>query len=88
MYELYQLPHLDAIFARLAKKDKAQFEILQRKVKEILENPKTGKPLRAPLQGRWRVHIGKSFVLTYTIDEASKQVTLIDYDHHGNIYVS
>ena len=88
MYALYHLPHLDSVFAGLAKKDKPQFEILQRKINDILENPQSGKPLHAPMQNKRRVHIGKSFVLTYSIDENKKCVTLIDYDHHNNIYLN
>jgi len=39
-YELITSEHLDRIFVKLSKKDKLQFEILTRKIKEILENQK------------------------------------------------
>jgi len=86
MYELHQRPHLDSVFEKLAKKDKSQFEILHGKIQEILEYPHKFKPLRAPMQGKRRVHIGKSYVLTYSVDEANTWVILEDYDHHDNIY--
>jgi len=86
MYELWQRPHLDSVFGKLAKKDKNQFDILQKKIQEILLEPYKFKPMRVPLQGQRRVHIGKSYVLTYSIDEANKRVILEDYDHHDNIY--
>lgn len=86
MYELWQQPHLDSIFIKLSKKDRVLFEILQRKIKEILEEPHKFKPLRVPMEGQRRVHVGKSYALTYSIDEVNKRVILEDYDHHDNIY--
>jgi len=38
------------------------------------------------LYGIYRVHIDKSFVLTYEIDEKNKTVKLLDYEHHDKIY--
>ncbi len=38
------------------------------------------------MHGAKRVHIDKSFVLTYEVDERGKSVKLLDYDHHDNIY--
>jgi mRNA-degrading endonuclease RelE of RelBE toxin-antitoxin system len=38
------------------------------------------------MKGARRVHIDKSFVLTYEIDEEHKVVKLLDYDHHDSIY--
>jgi addiction module RelE/StbE family toxin len=38
------------------------------------------------MKGARRVHISKSFVLVYEIDEKSKVVRLLDYDHHDKIY--
>jgi mRNA-degrading endonuclease RelE of RelBE toxin-antitoxin system len=67
-YELVIPEHLDKILFKLSKKDKFQFEILTRKINEILENPRIGKPLTANMIGQWRVHI-RNFVLTYEIIE-------------------
>lgn len=78
--------HLDKIFLKLSKKDKKQLEIINKKVREILQNPHHYKPLRGDMHGALRVHIHKSFVLTYEIDEKNKVVKLLDYDHHDNIY--
>ncbi|NYZ78546.1 type II toxin-antitoxin system mRNA interferase toxin, RelE/StbE family [Candidatus Micrarchaeota archaeon] len=72
-------------FKKLAKKDKVAFEAVAKKVEQILENPHQFKPLRFPMQGLRRVQIG-SFVLTYKIEEASKTVVLLDYEHHDKVY--
>ncbi|MEK6893545.1 MAG: type II toxin-antitoxin system RelE/ParE family toxin [Nanoarchaeota archaeon] len=84
-YTLEISEQLDRIFAKLSKKDKLQFEILSRKIKEILENPQIGKPLTANMAGQRRVHI-RNFVLTYEILENERVVRLLDYDHHDNVY--
>ena len=84
-HELITSEHLDKIFAKLSKKDKLQFEILTRKIKEILENPQIGEPLRGNMAGQRSVHI-RNFCLVYEIIESKKAVMLLDYDHHDKVY--
>ena len=84
-YTLFIPKKLDRIFDKLSKKDKLQFEILTKKIEEILENPRIGKPLTANMSGQCRVHL-RNFVLTYEIVENEKKINLLDYDHHDKIY--
>ncbi|MFH1256786.1 MAG: type II toxin-antitoxin system mRNA interferase toxin, RelE/StbE family [Candidatus Diapherotrites archaeon] len=86
MYRLIVLPVVDRIFKRLAKKDKIQLIAVNNKIKQLQENPLIGKPLHFPLQNMRRVHVMKSFVLIYDIQEKDKTITMRDYDHHDNIY--
>ena len=86
MYTLKIRPSLDDKLKKLSQKDKKQVEIISRKVDEILENPQHYKNLKAPLQHLKRVHIGKSHVLAFSVDENTQSVTLEDYDHHDKIY--
>ena len=85
-YRLQISEELDKYFSKLAKKNKKQLQIIQHKIQQILENPYHFKPLRGDLHGARRVHIDKSFVLTYEVDENKKIVGLLDFDHHDNIY--
>ncbi len=85
-YELNLGDNLKKKFAKLKKKDKLHADILKNKIKHILENPYQFKPLRNEMAGIRRVHIGKSFVLTYEILEGLKIVRLLDYDHHDKIF--
>ncbi len=62
-------------------------QIIDKKIKQVLENPLHFKPLRAPIQHLRRVHIDKSFVLTYSVDEQNEVVIIEDYDHHDNVYI-
>ncbi len=85
-YALLISEELDKKFSKLFKKSRKEMEIIKKKVGQILEKPYHFKPLRGDLHGSRRVHIDKSFVLTYEIDEQNKTVKLLDYDHHDKIY--
>ncbi len=84
MYKLEVKKHVDKIFEKIAKKDSLHEKAVKNKIRQILENPFTFKPLRKPLQNKRRVHILKSFVLVYSIK--GKTVVLEDYAHHDKIY--
>lgn len=86
MYFIKIKPSLDEKFSKLSKKDKKQMEIISKKIEEIVQNPQHYKNLRSPLQHLKRVHIGKSFVLLFSVDDNTKTVTLENYDHHDIIY--
>jgi YafQ family addiction module toxin component len=85
MYDVEIREHLDKAFRKLAKKDSVQMEAVSKKVVEIAGNPHAYKPLRFPLAGLRRVHIG-SYVLLFSIDEARKTIVLEDYEHHDRVY--
>lgn len=86
MYKLAVKETLDRKFEKLQKKDKEMLRLINKKVEDILADPIRYKPLRKPLQNKRRVHVGGSFVLVYEIDEEKKVVTLLDFDHHDNVY--
>jgi len=86
MYSLAIKPNVDKIFSKISKKNPRQLQIIFKKIKQIVENPYHFKPLRGDMYGARRVHIGKSFVLVYEIDEKKKVVRLLDYDYHDKIY--
>ncbi|GBE16842.1 plasmid stabilization system protein [bacterium BMS3Abin15] len=86
MYKLAIKKSLDKKFKRLKKKDRELLELVDKKVQEILDNPYRFKSLKKPLQNKKRVHVGGSFVLIYEVNENEKIVTLLEFDHHDNIY--
>lgn len=85
-YNLEKSELIDRKLRKLGKKNKKQLQIIGKKVKQILENPHHFKPLRGDMKGSRRVHIDKSFVLVFEIDEKIRTVRLLDYDHHDMIY--
>ncbi len=86
MYKLAVKESLDKKFKKLQKKDDELLRLIYRKVQDILEDPYRFKPLRKPLHNKRRVHVGGVFVLVYEINEKEKSVTLLDFDHHDNVY--
>lgn len=86
MYSFEVSPYLDKKLVKLFKKNRKQYEIIMKKAEEIIKNPHHYKNLRAPLQNWKGVHIDKHFVLTFSVNEENKIVTLEDYDHHKKIY--
>ena len=85
-YSLEISPEADKKFRKLEGKNRKQLEIINSKLQQILQNPYHFKPLRGDMHGSRRVHIDKSFVLIYEIDEKSKTIKVQDYDHHDKIY--
>ena len=85
MYKLKIKPTADRAFKKLVKKDKEQLRRVYRKIQQIQEDPHHFKPMRVPLDGYHRAQVG-SFVILYEINEKTKTVEIIDYDHHDNIY--
>jgi YafQ family addiction module toxin component len=87
MYSLEVRESVDRIFSKLAKKNPKQMRIIEKKIKQICEKPLHFKPLRTPMQHLRRVHVDKSFVLTYSVNEKNKVVIIEDYDHHDKVYL-
>ncbi len=87
-YALEKNETVDKVFSKLAKRNPKQLLIIRKKLVQILEDPYRFKPLRSDMKNYREVHIDKRFVLVYTINEQSKTVKLIDYNHHENIFGS
>jgi len=69
---------------KACKKNPLLKGVLESKIPEILSFPEHFKPLKNPDKGIRRVHILKSFVLTYKLNDGI--VYFIDFDHHDKIY--
>ena len=87
MYSYELRKSVEKIFFKLAKRNPKQLLIIENKIQEIRQNPEYYKNLRKPLQHLKRVHIDKSFVLVFSVDENKKHIIIEDYDHHDNIYL-
>jgi YafQ family addiction module toxin component len=86
MYNLEIKPSCQKDIEKLCKKNPVLREILEKKMNEILENPYHYKPLKYDLAGERRVHIMKSFVLKFEINEKEKIVTFLFFGHHDEAY--
>ncbi|MBI1970693.1 hypothetical protein HYS47_03030 [Candidatus Woesearchaeota archaeon] len=86
MYHLEIKEEADKIFSKLAKKNKKQLGIIDRKITEIRERPGGYKFLRSPLHGFNRVHIDDHFVLIFKVDHERETVIIYYFDHHDEVY--
>ena len=86
MYSLEIEQEVYKAFKKLAKKDPKQLKAVKKKVEQVLGDPFQFKPLKHPLEGLWRVHVG-SFVLIYEVRENPKTVRLLKYKHHDEAYL-
>jgi mRNA-degrading endonuclease RelE of RelBE toxin-antitoxin system len=72
---------------KIKKKDLKHYNIIRRKMDEILGSPHHSyKFLHYNMKSVNRVHIGH-FVLVFIIDHKNKTISFEDYDHHDNIYL-
>lgn len=73
---------------KLFKKDRVTYEILLRKMEEVLSMNDLNhfKNLRNPLQEFKRIHIRGPFILTFKYIESKNKIIFYDFDHHDYIY--
>jgi len=85
-YNIEIKPSCKKNIKKLCKKNPVLEKALKNKIEEILENPQHYKPLKYDFAGERRVHIMKSFVLKYEIDEKNQTVIFIVFSHHDDVY--
>ena len=75
---------------KLIKKDKRKVDIINKKIKEIINNNETSieryKNLKYGLKELKRVHIDKHFILTFKVDKENNFILFIDFEHHDIAY--
>ncbi|MBS3121752.1 hypothetical protein J4434_02625 [Candidatus Woesearchaeota archaeon] len=75
---------------KLLKKDKKKAEIINKKIREIINNDITTidryKNLRYNLSEYKRVHIDKHFVLIFKVNKRENLILFADVDHHDKVY--
>ncbi len=85
-FDLHTTSDFDRALRKLAKKNPEFRKAIEKKTLQILKNPFRFKPMHSPLQGFRRVHLMKSFVLLYQVDEKKKAVVLVRLEHHDSVY--
>jgi YafQ family addiction module toxin component len=86
MYDLELRKSVEKAFFKLVKKNTRHLEAIFSKLEEIRRAPHRFKNLKKPLQHLKRVHIGKSYVLVFSVDESRRTVIVEAYEHHDKIY--
>ena len=86
MYNINIKPSCQRDIEKRCKKNPVLERAIKNKIEQVLENPHHFKPLKYDLAGERRVHIFKSFVLKFIINEPNKSVTFIFFGHHDEAY--
>ena len=81
---------LSAVMLKLQNKDRARLIILNKKIKEIIDNNCKSidhyKNLRHGLSDYKRVHIDKSFVLLFSVNKDKNHILFVKLMHHDDVY--
>ena len=80
---------LHQILKKIFKKDKKRYEIVQKKINEIINcvDVEHYKNLKHPMQSFKRVHVDSSFVLVFKYDKEKEKILFYDLEHHDKIYL-
>jgi mRNA-degrading endonuclease RelE of RelBE toxin-antitoxin system len=86
MWDLRVSPEFERDYRRLCHRNAGFKRAVDSRLQQIRENPLQFKPLRAPLQGVRRVHVGGPFVLMFEPVPALQTVRLLRLAHHDEAY--
>lgn len=71
-------------------RERSRYDFLMKKIGQIVSSDEQTiehyKNLGYNLKHLKRVHVDKSFVLTFEYDKTKKLIVFLDFDHHDNIY--
>ena len=84
-YRVVIHPDLASTCRKLRAKSPVRYEQLKKKIRFLVDNPDSGKPLHPPLKGQWRVHIGQ-FILFYEIAAKDNAIVFLKLVHHDEAY--
>jgi len=90
MFDFDLSDELKLILGKLSKKDRKKVEIINKKIKEIINSNHQSidhyKNLWGDTKYLKRVHIDTHFVLTFNVNKEQNFILFVDFDHHDNIY--
>jgi YafQ family addiction module toxin component len=90
MFDFNLTDELKLIIKKLIKKDRKKSEIINKKIKEVINSDSNSinhyKNLRHNLKDFKRVHIDRSFVLVFKVNIQKNFILFVDLDHHDKIY--
>lgn len=86
IWELEVSPEFERDYRKVCGRNAGLKHAVDLKVSQILASPLHYKPLRAPLQGVRRVHVGGSFVVLFEPVVPRQIVRLLRLAHHDEAY--
>jgi len=90
MFEFDLTDELKFILQKLSKKDRKRVEIINKKIKQIINCDSFSiqhyKNLKHDLKDFKRVHVDNSFVLIFKVDTQKNHILFVDFDYHDSVY--
>ena len=90
MFDFDLSDELKLIVRKLSKRDHKKVEIINQKIKEIINCDSQSidhyKNLRRDMKYLKRVHIDSHFVLTFSVNKEQNFIIFVDFDHHDEAY--
>ncbi len=90
MFDFDLSDELKLIIRKLTTKDRKKVEIINKKIKEIVNCDAVAiehyENLKHGMSDYKRIHIDKSFVLTFKVDKSRNFILFVDFDHHDGVY--
>ena len=90
MFDFDFTNELKAIIEKLSKRDEKRTEIINKKIKQIINSDNISiqhyKNLKYDLKEFKAVHVDSSFVLVFKVDIKNNFVLFVDFDHHDRVY--
>lgn len=76
-------PRFDKNFKRLTKKNRDLKDRVQKKIREILENPEIGETLSQSLAGYRSCHVG-NWIVIYKI--VGREIWFVNFEHQDQTF--
>ncbi|MHB1867261.1 MAG: type II toxin-antitoxin system RelE family toxin [Thermoplasmata archaeon] len=86
IWELEVSPEFERDYRKLCGRNAGLRRAVEAKIAQLRQAPLHYKPLRPPLSGVRRVHVGGSFVLLFEPDVGHAVVRLLRLAHHDEAY--
>ncbi len=90
MFDFDLSDELKLILRKLSKRDPKKVEIINKRIKEIINCDVQSighyKNLRHDMKQLKRVHIDSHFVLTFSVHKEQNFILFVDFDHHDEAY--
>lgn len=81
-YKILLAPRANDFLKKLEKKEK---ERIEKRLKELSDNPELGKPLVGKLTGLWSLRIG-DYRAVYSIKNKELLILILKIGHRKNVY--
>jgi mRNA interferase RelE/StbE len=85
LYKIFLTRSAEKEYIELAGSNPAIFKRVRSALKYIAENPRSGKPLKLKLKGKWSYRVGP-YRIIYSIEHGRLVVYVLSIGHRRDVY--